>query len=232
MKKILTLLLAMVVMMACTSENENTMFVKGTVKGLKKGTLYLHKQIDSLVVAVDSVFVDGTDEFLLSDVIESPEMYYVSLGEGDKRIAFFGEKDTVQINTVLDKFDLRAEISGSANHDLLEKFYDMKTKFNDQNLDLIKEEFEARKAQSQDSLDAVSKKMKSLERRRYLYTTNFAVTNNDYEVSPYIALTELNYANVKLLDTINASLTDKVKQSKYGKEFDSYVKRIKESEQN
>ena len=224
--------MAVVLMVACSSENENTMYVKGTVKGLKKGTLYLEKQIDSMVVPVDSVFVEGTEEFLLRDLIESPEMYYLSLGNGDKRIAFFGEKDTVKISTLLDKFVMRAEVSGSENHDLLEKFYDMKSKFNDQNLDLIKEEFEARKAQSQDSIDAVAEKLRNWERRKYLYTTNFAINNKDYEVAPYIALTELNYANLKLLDTINASLTDKVKQSKYGKELDSFINNVKAAQQD
>ena len=230
MKKFWLGLVALLLIAACSKEEDNTMYVKGSIKGLKKGTLYLQKQMDSLIVSVDSVYVDGTDSFLMQDQVESPEMYYLALGTGDKKIAFFGERDTINISSDLDKFALRARISGSENQDRLDKYYEMAKKFNDQNLDLIKEEFEARKLGSQDSIDAVGKKLKNWTRRKYLYTTNFAITNADYEVSPYIALTELEDANVTLLDTINNALSEQVRASKYGKQLNDYIKRIKESQ--
>jgi hypothetical protein len=227
MKKILVLVISIVLAGACRREVGNKMYVQGTIKGLKKGTLYLQKQQDNLIVSVDSVFVDGTDSFVMQDEIETPEMYYLTLGTGDKKIAFFGEKDTITIRSDLDKFVLRAKISGSENQARLDKYYAMAKKFNDQNLDLIKEEFEARKTGSQDSINEVARKLKSWTRRKYLYTTNFAINNADYEVSPYIALTELNDANVSLLDTINNSLSAEVRASKYGKQLDEFIKSVK-----
>ena len=230
MKKILVLALSIIFLAACSREDGNLMYVKGKVKGLKKGTLYLQKQVDTLIVSVDSVFVDGTDSFVMQDAIETPEMYYLALGSGDKKIAFFGEKDTITIQTDLDKFALRARISGSENQAKLDEYYEMSKKFNDQNLDLIKEEFEARKLGSQDSIDEVGRKLKSWTRRKYLYTTNFAINNSDYEVSPYIALTELVDANVTLLDTINNSLSEEVRASKYGKQLEEFIKTVKENQ--
>ena len=230
MKKIALWIMVVVLAAACNREVDNTMYVKGTIKGLKKGTLYLQKQMDSLIISVDSVSVDGTDTFMLQDEIESPEMYYLTLGTGNKKIAFFGEKDTVYVSSNLDKFAIKAKITGSENQARLEKYNEMARKFNDQNLDLIKEEFEARKMGSQDSVAAVEKKMNNWTRRRYLYTTNFAINNGSYEVSPYIALTELTDANVALLDTINSSLSDEVRASKYGKQLDRFIKSIKENQ--
>ena len=64
-------------------------------------------------------------------------------------------------------------------------------------------------------------------RRKYLYTTNFAINNKDSEVSPYLALTEIYNARINLLDTINNSLTAKVKASKYGKELQSFIEKIR-----
>jgi len=227
MKKIGLLLLVVMAVIACSKENENTMYVKGSVKGLKKGTFYLQKQIDSLIVSVDSVSVDGSTEFMMTDVVESPEMYYLSLGNSTKRIAFFGEKDTISISSQLDRFEQKVVIKGSDNQDLLNNFNEIQNKFNNQKLDLIKEEFEARKIKSQDSVDIVAKKLKNWNRRRYLYTTNFAVTNGNYEVSPYIALTELVNANIKLLDTVNNSLSEEIKVSKYGVQLDKFIQDIK-----
>jgi len=230
MKKILILVFGLFIFNSCDSENENTMYVKGSIKGLKKGTLYLQKQIDSLVVSVDSVSVNGTENFIMTDVVISPEMYYLTLGKGLKKIVFFGEKDTISIRSNLDRFVTKAKVSGSKNQDLLDDYYAIKKQFNDQNLDLIKGEFEARKSGIQDSIDLVAKKLKILNRRKYLYTTNYAVHNGDYEVAPYIALTELVNANIKLLDTINNALTPEIKNSKYGKQLNIFITQIKENE--
>lgn len=230
MKKIGFLLLVVMAVVACSKENENTMYVKASVKGLKKGTFYLQKQIDSMIVSVDSISVDGREDFLMTDEVMSPEMYYLTLGNSSKRISFFGEKDTVYISSQLDLFGLKAKVKGSANQELLDNFSEIQQKFNNQKLDLMKEEFEARKANSQDSIEMVAKKLKSWERKKYLYSTNFAVKNANFEVAPYIALTDLFDANIGLLDTINNSLTPSIKQSKYGKQLDVYIKKIKEVE--
>jgi hypothetical protein len=168
----------------------------------------------------------------MTDEIESPEMYYLTLGNSQKRIPFFGEKDTINISSQLDRFSEKAVIKGSANQDLLNAFNEMQKKFSNQNLDFIKEEFEARKLGSQDSVDLVLKKMQNWTKKRYLYTTNFAVKNGNFEVSPYIALTELADANLSLLDTVNNSLSEEIKVSKYGKQLDKFIKEIKSQEQS
>lgn len=230
MKKITLLFLTAIAIIACSSEEKNTMYVKGSIKGLKKGTFYLQKQKDSLIVSVDSVSVNGDSEFMMTDVIESPEMYYLTLGVSSKKIPFFGEKDTITISSQLDKFENKAVIKGSENQDLLNDFNEMQRKFNDQRLDMIKEEFEVRKAGNQDSLDIVNQKFRNWERKKYLYTTNFAVKHGDFEVSPYIALTELVNANIKLLDTVNNSLSEEVRLSKYGKQLDVFIQDIKKQE--
>jgi len=229
MRKVLFFVIGLFLFFSCSSENENTMYVKGSIKGLKKGTLYLQKQIDSLIISIDSVKVNGTEDFLLTDQVLSPEMYYLTLGNSNKKIPFFGEKDTIEITSRLDKFILKAKISGSENQDLLDNYYEIKDKFRDQNLDLIKAEFEARKSANQDSILLIQNKLNNLVRRKYLYTTNFAINNANHEVAPYIALTELNDATVKLLDTIKNSLSEDVKKSKYGIQLSDFVLKIKES---
>lgn len=199
------------------------MYVKGKIKGLVKGTLYLQKQIDSLIVSVDSLEVNGTDEFILSDIIETPEMYYLALGRSTKKIAFFGEKDSIIINSILDKFELKAVIKGSTNQDILEEYLYYKRKFNNKNLDLIKKEFEVKMTENQDSILIMENLQKGLLKRRYLYTINYAIKNASYEASPYIALTELQNTSIKMLDTINNSLSPDIKNSKYGKQLNEFI---------
>ncbi len=229
MKNLILACSIVLIFIACSSDKKSNMFVSGEIKGLKKGTLYLQKLKDTLLVSVDSVALDGVSTFSLSDRLESPEVYFLSLeNDKEKSILFFGDEGDITINTKLDKFIFSADIVGQKNHQLLEEYNEMIDKFKNKNLDLIKADFESKN----DTLkrDSILKLSNSLLKRRYYYTANFAVKNADSEVAPYLALTELYNANIKLLDTVNNSLAEKVKESKYGKELDKYIKDIKNKE--
>ena len=232
MKKLIVLSLITLVLFACSSEKEGNMIVQGKITGLKKGTLYLQKMKDTLLVSVDSITLLGDDTFKLTDNIEYPEMYYLTFkgNATNNYILFFAEKGTITINDKISKFGLKPEITGSKNQEILDKFYKMARQFNDKKLDLFLESFEAKKAKDTDKIAKTDASIERLIRRRYLYTTNFAVTNAGYPVAPYIALTELTDANITLLDTINNSLSAEVKKSKYGKRLADFIADIKKNE--
>jgi len=230
MKRLLFISVILLSIFACNSKKSSSMQVHVTVQGLKKGTVYLQKVVDTLMVTADSVKVNGKDNFTLSDNITSPEMYYITLANSDKKILFFGERGKINITTQLDKFDIDAKVTGSKNQVLLDKYKKMIKRFNDQQLDLIKANFKAQQTKNQKSLDSIDKVSRSLIKRRYLYATNFAVNHGKSEVAPYIALTDLYNANIKLLDTINNSLSKKVRVSKYGEELAKFIAGIKRDE--
>ena len=208
------------------------MIVQGQIKGLKKGKLYLQKMKDTLLVSVDSVALKGTDVFELKDFVESPVLYYLTFDGNttDKRILFFGEEGTITINDNVEKFGLSPEISGSKNQEVLDKFEKVSRRFQDERLEFIKKDFEAKKAEDDELIKKVEDDYKKLVRRRVLYTANFAISNADYEAAPYIALTELYDATLPLLDTVNAAFSEKIKNSVYGKRYQEYLENIKKQE--
>ena len=232
MKKILTVLALSIILYSCSSKKEGNMIVQGQIKGLKKGKLYLQKMVDTVLVSVDSVALLGTDMFKLTDHIDSPILYYLTFDGNttDKRILFFGEKGTITINDHIDKFGVNPEINGSKNQEILDKYNTISKRFQNQRLEFIKKDFEAKKANDTDLIAQLEKDYQRLVKRRVLYTTNFALTHVDYEVAPYLGLTEMYDASLKLLDTVNNSLTPKIKASDYGKRFQEYLDRIKEGE--
>ena len=233
MKKILSCLLIISLFAACSSEKEGNMTVNISISGLKKGTVYLSKFQDTAIVNVDSVYLDGKSEFVLKDDVESPEMYYITLDKlSQEGIAFFGEPGVINVTSKLEKFTLASEVTGSKNQELLEEHRAMANKFNGRQLEFVQERFEAQKAGDEALLEDINKQEENLIKRKYLFTTNYAVNHSDYEVAPYLALTELVYATTSILDTVNNSLSEKVKASKYGIELDKYIKRIKENEGN
>lgn len=233
MQKIIVLI-GFCFLFACGNENTSEkLIVKGTIKGLKKGSVYLKKAQDSILVTVDSLEINGSSSFELSTTIEEPEIFFLYLNKNtneESRISFFGNQGITQVNTSLKSFVFDAKIKGSKQQDVLNEYNAMITKFNNQSLDLLKENFDAAKAKDTALISKTEKMYNSIEKRKYLYTTNFAINNKDSEASPYIAITQLYNANVKLLDTVNVSLTPKVKASKYGKKLQSFIDRIKEEE--
>ena len=232
MKKIIVVLVVSILMIACSSKKDGNMIVEGTIKGLKKGTLYLQKMNDTAIISIDSVNVLGDGNFRLTDNVESPVMYYLTYdgNANDKRILFFGGKGNITINDNMSTFGFSPEITGSPNQLVLDKFLKINNQFKNQRLEFIKKEFDARQSKKTDLIKNLEKDYNRMIRRKYLYTTNFALSNSDSEAAAYIALTELYDANIKLLDTINKKLSMEVKNSIYGKRLDKYISKIKSKE--
>jgi len=231
MKKVFAICL-LLIMVSCAKEKQGNMIVKGQIKGLKKGTLYLQKMKDTVIVSVDSISLLGKDEFVLSDNIDTPEMYYLTFDENiGKRVMFFGEKGTITVNDDISNFGVHTEIIGSKNQKVYDEYMKVTSKFQYKQLDLFKANIEAQQKNDLKKSDSLRKLSESNLRRRYLYTVNFALANPDAEATAYIALVDLVDANIKLLDTVNNSLTDKVKNSVYGKKLDTFISDIKKSEQ-
>ncbi|MEK9603583.1 MAG: DUF4369 domain-containing protein [Flavobacteriaceae bacterium] len=235
----LIVLLFLSVFIGCDTHSkpsENTMVLKGKVEGLRKGTLYLQKIEDSLLVNVDSILVNGSPQFEFKTSIDSPEIYYLYLTKEDgdslnDRILFFGEQGEITINTLLKTFESSAKVSGSKNQELLQEYRKLARQFDGKNLEYIKAYLEAAKENIDNkALDSIQKGMDNLVKRRYLYALNFASTHGDNVIAPFIALTEVSDANIVFLDTVASKLTDRVKASKYGKEFLQFIANRKAEE--
>ncbi|MBS9773679.1 MAG: DUF4369 domain-containing protein [Tenacibaculum sp.] len=231
MKRIITILAISIITFSCSKEKGN-MIVKGQIKGLKKGKLYLQKLKDTAIISVDSVELFNNNKFTLSDNVNSPVMYYLTFKGNlqERRIMFFGEKGKITINDNIQNFGFKPIIKGSKNQEVLEKFNKVNNKFKLQRLDFIAKDIEARTKKDFKTVKELEENYKKMVRRRFLYTTNFAITHKDSEVAPYIALSELFDANISLLDTINKSLSEKVKKSTYGKQLDKFINDVKSNE--
>lgn len=232
MKKYISLLALSFILFACSSKKEGNMIVQGQIKGLKKGKLYLQKMVDTLIVSVDSIALLGNDTFKLTDDVDSPVIYYLTFDGniGNKSILFFGDKGTITINDKIEEFGINPEIKGSKNQEILDQYNVISKRFQNKRLDFIKKDFEAKRTNDKNLMDKLKADYNKLVKRRILYTTNFAITNADSEAAPYIALTEMYDASLKMLDTVNVSLTPRIKKSEYGKRFQEYLDNIKANE--
>ncbi|WP_304199060.1 DUF4369 domain-containing protein [Flavobacterium alvei] len=236
MKKSIVLFFTLLLLIACSKEVSKTnLHLTGNIKGLKKGTLYIQRIANSRLVALDTIKIDGNSSFETDIDLKSPEMLYLFLDRGvtnsmDNNILFFAEPGTMNIDTNLDSYISSAKITGSKNQEKYEEYLKINTRFRDENLDMIQQKFLALKSSNTKAVDSLSARQDNNTKRRYLFATNFAINNKEYEVAPYIALSDIYDINIKYLDTIQKSMSPKVAQSLYGKKLTEYIAKIKKQQ--
>jgi hypothetical protein len=229
MRKSIIGLLSILILVSCSEKKSTKNFVlTGNVKGLKKGTLYIQRIKDTLLIPIDTININGDSHFTSEFDLQSPEMLYLFLDRGvtnsvDNNISFFAEKGVMNIETSLDFFTADVKITGSKNQELYDEYRKVVSRYIDQDLDLIQKKLNAYKNNKTDEVLKIEEEQKGILKRKYLYTTNFAVNHADYEVSPYVALAEIYDINLKYLDTIQKSMTPKIAKSLYGKKLNEFI---------
>jgi len=235
MRKSIILLFSFLFLLSCSDKKSEKNFVlTGNIKGLKKGTLYIQRINDTVLVGIDTIKINGDSNFKSEFDMQSPEMLYLFLDRGvtnslDNNIPFFAEQGKMNIETSLDFFTSDAKITGSKNHELYEEYKKVMSRYVDQDLNLIQKKLMAYKEKKTAEISKIEEEQNAIIKRKYLYSTNFAVNNGDYEVAPYVALAEIYDINFKYLDTIYKTMTPKVAKSLYGKKLTEYYNERKKS---
>ncbi|MBE85966.1 MAG: hypothetical protein CMC64_02790 [Flavobacteriaceae bacterium] len=218
-------ILFLLFIIGCVDESQKST-INLDVKGLKKGTLVLKKLSDSSFVKLDSFIVNSGDKINFSLLLDQPEMLFIDLklneGSDIKTLNFFAEKSKMDIVTNLENFGYELVVKGSKNDSIYRNYISLNKKFNDQKLDLFKRSFEKSKSNDLDSLKIIEDLVVNINKRQFLHNANFAVRNSEFELSPYIAVTDL-YESKKILDTVYKSLSARIKNSKYAKQLKSII---------
>ena len=213
MKKYLSLFI--IVISSCSPNNNFQL--NGDIKGLKKGIVILTKSIKGVEVTLDSINLNGTSKFTLGSYLNEPEVLKIKLtqsGIHNDEIEFFADKGITNFKTNLKRFSYESNFEGSEQQEKLDDFKAMLNRFNEENLNLIKNQIEF--SGSQEKLNIINGELINLKKREMYFIINFSINNSDSEISPYVAGKFLNDADQKFLDTIYNSLSENIKDSKYG----------------
>jgi hypothetical protein len=214
MKKYLLLLIIIIISSCTTTDN---FYLNGDIKGLKKGTIVLSKSIKNSEIVLDSINLNGDSNFTLSCFLNEPEVLKIKLtnsGLNNDEIYFFANKGVTDFKTNLKRFVYEADFNGSLQQRKLEEFKKMMTMYNEENLNLIKDQIE--QYNNEDEINIINQKLVNLKKREMFFIINFTINNSNSEVSPFIVNKYLNDINIKYLDTIYKSLEESIKNSKYG----------------
>lgn len=214
------------------SKKENNLYLSGEIKGLSQGKLYIQRLQDTILKPIQVIRFDGKSDFETYIDIKEPEVLYLYLDRGtsnslDNNIAFFAEKGKMTLYSEVDNFISKAKITGGKNQELWNDYQKVITKYSQKNIDIVEQRIRATFNNQEEQADSLKRLENSILKNKYLYTINFCVNNAEYEIAPYIAATEIYDANIKYLDTIYNSLSETVKNSKYGKAFTAYLVDLK-----
>lgn len=236
MQKIAISIFAALILVACAEKkSDKNLQITGYIKGFTKGKLYIQKIKDSSLVALDTIEVNGDSHFTSNIDLQSPEMLYLFIDRGvsnsiDNNLLFFAEPGKINIETSLRYFTSDAKITGSKNQELYQEYKFVTSKYVDKDLDLLSKKFQAFKNNNENQIEKINKQREDIIKSKYLYATNFAVNHSDYEIAPYIALSEIYDINLKYLDTIDKSMTPSVSKSLYGQKLKTLIKERKATE--
>ena len=202
-------------------DEEQLMVVEGRIKGLKKGTLYLQYIPDTALVTLDSLEIRGDGAFRLQGIIGQPDLCYLYLSKADNnilddRISFFGEPGRYRIESTWNAFEADAEIQGSESQEKYEVFKENMSRFNLQQLELVQALATREGPVDSVQFDSLQSALDKNLKRSYLYTLNFALSNKDSYLAPFITFTEVSDANPKYLDSVYRALPPEIAASKYG----------------
>ena len=212
--KFLSLFTLVLLQTSCGKDTDSNFTLKGYVKGLKKGTVYLQKQQDSIIVILDSLEINGNSNFELHTDLKEPEILTLKLDQNDNQenwVSFFADSGVTEVKSNTKLFNFNAKVKGSKQQEVLEKYLSTLLKLNNRNLDALQSNFES------NSNTSFSEQQQKSLKQKYTYTIQFALNHPDSEVAPYLAVYEIPNTTVKYLDTIYNTLTPKIKESKYGR---------------
>jgi hypothetical protein len=209
-------LIIVIILASCSNNNELILDVE--IKDLKKGKLVLTKHNDSVFQSIDSFNVNGQKNIVFKHELNEPQFLFLNLFTNESyeplSLSFFAEKGQIKLVTSLEKYGYELKVTGSKNDSIYRKYLKLNKKFNDEKVDLIKKSFEKRKSQENDSVIIIDDLLLKLNKRQFLHNANYVIRNKNYEISPYLAITDLKDSKI-ILDTVYKSLSDKVLKSKY-----------------
>ncbi len=214
-------------LLSCENEPKPNLVVKGKLEGVRKGSLYLQKMEDTLLINLDSISFLGDKEFTLKTYVEEPQLMFLYLKRfGSDKDAeyfdFFAEAGEFKFDINAENFSQSKAEKAPDNQIQYQNYLSTLKRFNDINLDLISERIQTDKNDSL-AMQKVQDQFDNLLKRKYLYTINFALKNPDLEIAPFVILSEAYQANKKYLDTVYNTLTPEVKDSKYGIELQKLI---------
>lgn len=213
MRNALTILVFVLTVLSCQSAKDQYS-IKGSIKGVETGKVYLQKLVDGQPQSVDTANVVGGN-FTFKGKMEMPDIRFLRLNEQDYLAQFF--LDNASITITANKDSLRStKITGSPTHDVFKIYIAEMEKLSNE-VKTLQDKYQ--NAMSMNNTDVAEKAKidyQAMIDNNKVYTKNFVKEHSNSVVSAYITLFQLaNQIDGTELDSITSKFAPEISKSEY-----------------
>ncbi len=225
MKKVFFIIIPILILFSCkNSENTEKDFkVKGYITGYFEGKVVLSKYENGSLVPIDSVWMTKSQFKFKHVKINTPELYYLVVDDGQIIIEFFMEQNDIQINADYNEHD-NLEVEGSKTHAEYVSFLENNVIFENKQKKIYEQKEIAMSNNDTSLLSQLEHEYNDVANEQISYIKKYVTVNDSSFVSVFIASRSLaDYLNLTDLEKLVNNFADTIKYSVYYKELQDKI---------
>lgn len=202
-----------IIAISCQQEEKPNFKLDTTIVGLGDNMVYLQQRRDGEWVKIDSTnFV--ADKGVFEGTIDLPESFYLTIKDGKGYIPLFIEQGEITLTSSIDNMrDFSVE--GSKTQDEYSSFMDALSTFDEQ-ASLLGQRYQQAKADgNEEELVNIENEYDSIMEQKTQSMLNYAMSNNESVVSPFIIMSNSYLFELDALDKVVSNFSDKIANSYY-----------------
>lgn len=212
MRKLIFGLLALAVMVSCTSQKSDEFLIQGKVRGEKVEKVYLQKIVESNLQSIDSAVVEN-GIFKFTGTISSPDIYYIGLDE-NRFISFFNEPSKIEVDFHTDSL-ANPHVTGSKSDKDYRDYLTMVEKQRSVQVGLYTAYNEASRNADSVKMKELEKEFEASDEAQKVEIMSFINSNSNSYVAPYVALRHAYVMELEDMEKVYNSFGKEVAASNF-----------------
>jgi len=224
MYKISSLLLAVllgIIAVSCQQKEENNFKVDVTITGIGDKVVYLQQRKSGEWVKYDSINLVA-DKGVFEGNIDLPEYFYLTVKDGQGYVPFFIDKSDISITTNINNMR-DYTVSGSKTQDEYSAFMESLGKFDEQAA-LLGQQYQQADEEGKKNIEV---QYDSLMEQKTQTMLDYALSNNESVVSPFIIMSNSYLFELEALDNVTNNFSPKIANSFYTQYLKDRVSTLK-----
>ncbi len=213
MKNFALLFVAMMLLISCNAKKAGEYRIKGTVKGVNAGLIYLQRVDDGSWTKLDSAKIEK-GEFSFTGSLNIPELRYLVLKGGHSSIAFFLGNYDIEMTADLDSVE-NTVIKGSPEQDTYQKYLKLSAELNSKVEKVYADWKKAKEAKDSIAMKALDAQSESMDVQAKQLIVSFSSENHSSVVAPFLVLKNGWQFDLKDLEGMVAKMDTSLNRSIY-----------------
>lgn len=221
MKNALLFFSAMMVLLSCSGKQPDEFRIRGKVKGVESGLIYLQKVEEGTWIKIDSAIIkSGSFSFTGSQA--QPEIRYLVLKGGNSSVPFFNGNYEIDMVVDLDTVE-NSIVKGSPDQDIYQQYVKKSEELSAKSDAIYESWKKAKAANDTAAMESLNKQSEEMEGQEKQMIVDFAKEHRTSVVAPYLVIKNGWQFDLKELQDLAAAMDTSLKRSIYQQ---SIIRRI------